>query len=351
MQSSIKISFLGDISLNNGYESIAKKSINPFNEVSEILLKSDAVIGNLECLAYGNGVNIEKFPRIGTSIQTFSLLKQLNIKVVTLAHNHFYDNLDDGFLNTTSYLSANNILYLGAGEDKSEAEAPLFLTIGNISVCFLNYVSKDTNPKVPNDAKIFANIYDTSRIINEIQKYKKSCDHLILLFHWGGKSEGYSQPDWYQTRDAKQFIDAGADLIIGGHSHVLQPYEVYCGKYIFYSLGNFCFDDVICDGQVFKWDKKSKQSIIANISFHKKAYDINIVPIVNNQNNIVINYSVLKILKQRNKIFKLIFSSYFLWKAYNFNEQYVYKAIDFIFSKDKSLAFKFKRVLSKISKF
>lgn len=78
------------------------------------------------------------------------------------------------------------------------------------------------------------------KVISDIELLKKQVDKVVLLPHWG--YEFVTIPPYGVTQEAKLFIDAGADLIVGSHPHVLQGYEQYCGKYIFYSLGNFIFD-------------------------------------------------------------------------------------------------------------
>ena len=111
----------------------------------------------------------------------------------------------------------------------------------------LNYVTKDTNPNLPIDADVYLNWFKEESVIEDIKKYKKKCNYVFLLLHWGGNMEGAMLPDFNQKEIAHKLIDAGADLIIGNHSHTIQPYEIYNGKYIFYSLGNFCFSDDFSD--------------------------------------------------------------------------------------------------------
>jgi poly-gamma-glutamate capsule biosynthesis protein CapA/YwtB (metallophosphatase superfamily) len=348
MQYSVKISFIGDISFNNRFEKIAESNENPFLAVSEKLYQSDLVVGNLECLLYGESVNTKKNPRIGTTLNALSLLNFLNIKIVTLAHNHFYDNLIDGFNKTTDFLNANNIQYLGASNNYEKSKNPLFVKINGMEFCFINYLTKDTNPNIPNDATVFANFYDKYNILKDIEDNRIKCDHLILLFHWGGRTEGYFQPDWYQRQDAKEFIDAGADLIIGGHSHTLQPYEIYKDKYIFYSLGNFCFDDVISEGQIFPWRKKSFHSLIVTIVFGKYNYIVDLIPITNKNNKVSIENESLSILNRRSRVFNIIFKNSLFWKINFLYENKLSKVFNLLFSKEYNLHTIFNKILLKV---
>ncbi len=85
--------------------------------------------------------------------------------------------------------------------------------------------------------------YDTASVVQEIQKVKKECDYLVVYVHWG--IERNTQPEAYQREMGHQYIDAGADLVVGSHPHVLQGIELYHGKWILYSLGNFVFGSSI----------------------------------------------------------------------------------------------------------
>ena len=85
--------------------------------------------------------------------------------------------------------------------------------------------------------------YDTASVVQEIQKVKKECDYLVVYVHWG--IERNTQPEAYQREMGHQYIDAGADLVVGSHPHVLQGIELYHGKWILYRLGNFVFGSSI----------------------------------------------------------------------------------------------------------
>lgn len=111
----MKLAFLGDISLNDDYIDLYNNGENPFEEVEPYLKKHDLVVGNLECMSMGsNGENFLKFPCIRTTYKTLNYLRNLNLKIACLAHNHVYDHLESGFEVTTNFLKENNIEYIGA---------------------------------------------------------------------------------------------------------------------------------------------------------------------------------------------------------------------------------------------
>ena len=256
----LKVSFLGDISLNNCYNDLYKNTINPFEDIELELRNSDFNIGNLECLAIGDfGENTLKHPRLGTEQNTLNLLQHLNLGAVTLAHNHVYDNLKDGFEKTICNLEFQNIKSLGAAVSEVVFEREHIIEENGVKLGLLNYVTENTNPKIPSDADLFLNYFELEKVLVHISNLRDKVDHVILLLHWGGRVEEGFYPDFNQPIIARQLIDAGADLVIGGHSHTVQPYEVYNGKHIFYSLGNFCFDDIIQDDEVFEIGRYRKR--------------------------------------------------------------------------------------------
>ena len=144
---------------------------------------------------------------------------------------------------------------------------------------------------------------------------------VVLLLHWGGRVEGGYYPDREQKIQARKLIDNGADLIIGHHTHTLQPYEKYKGKYIYYSLGNFCFADYQTDGIIKHLDKRRRtDSIILQAEFRAdNTYKVNMVPIKNKDLIITKNPNGLKKNKIRNVLWKMIFSKKLFWNLYILN--------------------------------
>lgn len=309
-----EIKFIGDISLNGGYIDLKKNDKNPFEKLNEHL-KNSFVVGNLECLSEGQGFNILKKPRLKTSIETLEYLKRINLKLALLANNHVYDNLSEGFKKTIDFLKENNISYIGAGFNEIDAQKPHIETINGKRVCFLNYVHHDTNPNLPDRCEIFLNWYSLQKIKEDLHIFKQKTDYLVVNLHWGGKLEGASYPHWEQFKDAEDIIGFGADLIIGHHSHTLQPYEVIGNKYVFYSIGNFCFSDFLSDGKLIKkdyklWDKAMIVSVDNNFK------DINYKLIKNN--NLYLDFcdEDKKYYHRKLNSFRLIRKKYLVWVVY-----------------------------------
>lgn len=346
----VNFSFLGDISLNDNYIELYKKGINPFENVESLLSSSDFVVGNLECMAKGGkGENELKQPRLTTTVETLNYLKNINFKIACLAQNHVYDHLEEGFIKTTKFLSDNDIKYFGASLAKDKIELPIILEKNNVRIGLLNYVTHDTNPNLPPNAAVFVNYFELNKAISDIQSLKSNVDHVVLILHWGGRVEGGLYPDWDQPKIAYQLIDAGADLIIGHHSHTLQPFEVYKGKYIFYSLGNFCFADYVFEGKLNPMPLRRNISTVISVFFEKNKYKIDFNFFINQKTSFLkINY--LPRLEFRNTLFKMLFKSIYLWRIYFFYKRRILPFVIFIKREDLTVSRKASRLFNSLKK-
>lgn len=323
----MRIAFVGDISFNDDYIRLYEQNINPFKHIEPILNKSDFVVGNLECLAEGNeGENELKKPRLKTTLESLNFLSNLNVKLVSLANNHVFDNLTDGFKVTTDFLDKSNINHIGAGLSEHEANKPYLIEKDGLKICILSYVSEDTNPNLPDESPVKLNWFKLENVKSEIVKYKKENYFVILYNHWGGNYENGYFPDKNLIQTGHDLIESGADLIIGHHSHTLQSYEIYKDKYIFYSLGNFCFSDIHFEGRVKKISNMSRftESVIVDLNIHKNGYTCELIPFKIKELSIIQNKNVLRKLRLRQKLFKIIKKYVFAWKLYNFGIKKVF---------------------------
>ena len=158
--------------------------------------------------------------------------------IASLANNHITDCGAIGFRNTLNELRKRNIPYVGAGTRETNFNNPLIIrredsTIGVLSYSQFVY-SSDGYSAAP---------IKKERIIQDIELAKtQGADTVVGIVHWGVEEDPINNT--YQTEIAHLLIDNGVDLVIGHHPHCIQPYSIYKGKYIFYSLGNFYFEDI-----------------------------------------------------------------------------------------------------------
>jgi poly-gamma-glutamate synthesis protein (capsule biosynthesis protein) len=173
--------------------------------------------------------------------------------LVNICNNHILNFHNDGLKQTEEFLEKGGINYFGNPTDLEKMF--VIKNVNNHQIAFVNY----------NRFGKFT-VADTVKIIREV---RDKVDFIIVYTHWGQEYKLVENEK--QTAKAHQFIDAGADLIIGSHPHVVQPIEVYKNKAIFYSLGNFVFD------QYFSEDVKSIFGV--GVSWENDKINFTLVPL------------------------------------------------------------------------
>lgn len=180
------------------------------------------------------------------------ILQEMGADIVTLANNHILDYGPEGITDSIRALDEAGILHVGAGENLDEAKAMETVTIHGKTIGFLGvsrvYMSADWAAGASHPG-VFST-YDPTLALEEITKAKEQVDYLVVYVHWGVERE--TTPKEYQKTMGRRYIDAGADLVIGSHPHVLQPVEYYNEKPIVYSLGNFVFGSSIPSTELLK---------------------------------------------------------------------------------------------------
>ena len=240
----IKIAAVGDImpggilaGVNDGYIS---------QEVLEVLRSADIRVGTLET-AIGNEPNFneEKMKRKGDVIyakdEDLIKLKQLDINIVSLANNHFFDLGLNGAKHTIQMLDELGIQHIGAGNNIQEASAPVVKVIHDKKVAFLAFCDNENIGWCPWATETEPGInpmYD-DYVVSEIKKYKQQYNYVVVLCHWGKEHTWVTTPRVYKK--AKKMMKAGSDLILGSHPHRVQPVVNYKDASVAYSMGNFFF--------------------------------------------------------------------------------------------------------------
>ncbi len=238
----ITIAAVGDIMLGHRTEPVLKKfgPQYPFVEVQPFLDKADIVVGNLESPISTRGTAVEnkKFTLRAGPVAV-EALAAAGVHVVTLANNHSMDFGPLALQDTLEILDENGILYSGAGMDIEDARAPAILKIKGKTVAFLSYsltfpLEFYASAKRPGTAPGYQEFVKA-----DVEKIRPLADLVVVSFHWG--AELMTAAKEYQVELGHQAIDWGADLVLGHHPHVLQEIEIYKGRLIAYSLGNFVF--------------------------------------------------------------------------------------------------------------
>jgi poly-gamma-glutamate synthesis protein (capsule biosynthesis protein) len=232
----IKLLFVGDVMMTRYVEKKIKKLnkeyIYPFEKILNYLKTFDYVIANLEGPISDKGVKIGSKYSFRMKPNVAEALSKANINVVNLANNHIFDYGKVAFEDTLKNLEKNNIKYFGNSYE------PLIIEKEGVKIGFLGFSDFLKHLEVK-EGKIGIAIVN-SNLSEIIKKAKEKVDILIVSFHWGEEYQKLANER--QRKLAKIAIDAGAYLVIGHHPHVMQDIEKYKEKFIFYSLGNFIFD-------------------------------------------------------------------------------------------------------------
>ena len=177
-----------------------------------------------------------------------SIYHDIGVDIVSLANNHVYDYGPDAFEDTLTNLDGAGILRVGAGSDIGEASSPRYIISGGMKIGFISATSAETAVFTPQATESTGGVmymYDDSAFCDAVRRTAENCDFVIAYVHFG--TENSNEISDSQRQTAHNLIDAGADMVIGAHPHVLQPIEYYNGHAIVYSLGNFWFNTTTAD--------------------------------------------------------------------------------------------------------
>ncbi|MBD0403032.1 CapA family protein [Flammeovirga sp. EKP202] len=251
---------VGDVLLDRDVKKVIKANgiQFPFNNVEALINGKDLAFFNMECpLANASdGYPINKRYSFRAEPEYIQGLKFAGFNIASVANNHTIDLGKEGFLKTIENLNAGSIYTIGGGKNQEEAFRPLLLEKNGETFAFFGMLEFLLEGTIFNENKPYPAYGQIDRLCNEIKKINSDIDHIIISFHWGQESAVI--PTSKQIEYAHKVIDAGADLVLGHHPHVLQSIETYKGKLILYSLGNFVFDNSA---------KLQKESVIFNCQF------------------------------------------------------------------------------------
>ena len=202
--------------------------------------RDDLTVINLECAVSNLGSAVPKTFNFRGDPAALPAMEEAGVEVANLGNNHAYDYGPEALLDTRRNLIDNGISPVGAGKDPDEALAPATFTIDGwrIAVVGLDKVV-DPFPEAvaaPGHPGTAAG-HDLEAMVDAVARAARISDLTVVMIHWGVELD--TQPRADDVELAKRLIEAGADVIFGGHSHRIQPMGTYRGKPIFYSLGNF----------------------------------------------------------------------------------------------------------------
>ena len=259
---SVRMRVVGDIMFCQSQLVFARDSgydfHNQFELITDLLGNADYTMGNMEgTIGKYKSSNYSGYPQFNAPDVALAPLKDAGIDFLTLANNHMLDRWVDGLKNTVNWVEQYGFDHVGAYRSKEERNTPVIYEVGGIKFGFVAYThSTNTMEKRGSDPEgvAYAVPYiQKADFKADVQKLRAAGAEVVIAFpHWG--EEYVRSPDSSQKKYAKQLAEAGADIIIGSHSHMVQPmgYQTITNAdgsarkvFTVFSMGNFISDHIV----------------------------------------------------------------------------------------------------------
>lgn len=255
----VTIGATGDILLHKRVYNKAKQEDGRYDfteilsEVNPLFKKEHLIIVNQESIIGGKEMGLSDFPHFNSPVEIGYALKDMNVDIAHIANNHTLDHGEKGILKSIENWEKIGLPYVGAYKSREDQETLRIIHKNGLRICFLSYTRTTGGKKVPKGKEYLLNIYGKTRfaghrdvaglrrLINRIKR-RDLADVVVVSIHFG--KEYQMLPTAYQKETASNIADAGADVIIGHHPHVLQPPTFLTNSkgessFVAYSLGNF----------------------------------------------------------------------------------------------------------------
>jgi poly-gamma-glutamate synthesis protein (capsule biosynthesis protein) len=220
-----------------------------FENIKDTIAEHDLAFCNMETPFGGKELGYSGYPTFNTPHEIGDNLIDLGFNLFSLATNHTMDKGAKGAINSLNYWnSKENILTAGSYLSEEARKEVRIREKNNIKYTMLAYLGTWTNHALPSNQQYLLNMYDKEKVKADIERVRDEVDLLIVSMHWG--QEYKLEPNAKQREMAEYLASLGVDIIIGHHTHSVQPIEYIGNTLVFYSLGNFIsnqpnYDDLI----------------------------------------------------------------------------------------------------------
>ncbi len=241
LSAEVSILFLGDIFPGGRVQMnylLGRETLDP--ALKKLIDKADIVIGNFECAASYHPVGADKMYLLRLIPDLPSPADEFKLTAVTVANNHILDYGNESLNDTLTYLRLRKILVTGAGSNLDEAMKPAIITTKTGETVRLFGFSAITPSFFATSVKPGTCPANGEIIKRTLQKYASNKGIDIVYFHFGQEYSPHVTDE--QRRLVQTALDNGADIVVGSHAHVVQPWEMIGGKPVFFGLGNTLFD-------------------------------------------------------------------------------------------------------------
>lgn len=255
--SQVIMDFTGDINLAEGWSStryldgqsggirdcFSASLWQEMQSVDILMINNEFAFSNRGEALAGKAYTFRADPR------RVSVISEIGTDILSLANNHVYDYGEEALLDTLDTIEGAKIPYVGAGRNLEEAMKPVYFIANGrkIAIVSASQIERSTNytKEATDETAGVLKTLNPDKFLTVIEEAESRSDYVIAFVHWGTENTNHYEGD--QVELGHKFIDAGADVIIGGHTHCLQGFDYYNGKPIIYSLGNYWFNDRTID--------------------------------------------------------------------------------------------------------
>lgn len=267
--------FVGDLMCHSTQFNYAKVGTDTFDftgvykEVKQYLSAADLTVGNLETVIAGKNKGYNGYPYFNAPDDYVYALKDAGFDLLITANNHALDQGWDGVKRTIEVINEYKIHRTGTFLSQEDRDSVRIFQMNSIKVVILAYSENTNGLPIPEGKDFIINLIDEELIKRDIDKAKKkNVDVIVVHLHYG--PEYNSEPSDYQKEIVRKIIELGADIIIGGHPHVIQPVDFFITNntkldsgFVAYSMGNFISNQ--------RW-RYSDAGIILNIAISKNIF-------------------------------------------------------------------------------
>ena len=270
-----KLCFVGDLMCHSTQFNYAKVSVDTFDftgvyrEVKQFLSKADYTIGNLETVIAGKNKGYSGYPYFNAPDDLVYALRDAGLDLLITANNHALDQGWEGVKRTIDVINENNIHHAGTFISQVDRDSIRIFQMNSIKVAILAYSENTNGLPIPKGKDYVINLIDEELIKRDVDRAReKKVDIVLVHLHYG--PEYNREPSDYQKQIVQKIIEFGADIIIGGHPHVIQPVDFFKTNntkldsgFVAYSMGNFISNQ--------RW-RYSDAGLILNIEISKNIY-------------------------------------------------------------------------------
>ena len=273
-----------------------------FTDIEPIIKKYDLKFCNQESNIGGKTLGISGYPSFNSPDEIGDELVSLGFNLISLANNHTLDKGEDAALYSNSYWKSKNVNFAGSYSSVDERNEVKIYEQNGIKYAFLAYTTI-SNAKVRKDYLL--NMYSADKAKEDIEKVKDQVDVILVSIHWG--KENINIPTESQRQIADYLSSLGVNMIIGHHSHVVQPVEYVNDTLVIYSLGNFISNqlsidlnngiglmygiDIVVDDNGVRFENEYKELVLA---YAEKSTNFKVIPFSKLNNNLLNNYESIE---------------------------------------------------------